>query len=312
MRRAGMNVAVLLATAGLLGSPVAVWSQAKPLKGEVVYLKVPRSAFETKTSVWSGNSLAGVIEPAAGGVSVNGVTDWRLTAFPPLSEYRVKKVKGKAMSGNLPSGPAEVEVESDTLYNIKLTFPKGETANLFSKIFATKAEIESYRTETYKLLGAKFFDGTPLASLSDAQRHALCTFANVTAKGTKMGSVTYKEKVYLLVDLGLDTTIYNDLKLNQSQRVAYVLNENLLSVLKAFAMPVREAKEVYGLKLEMIIPHRSFLDKTVPPALDKLEIYAPAEFIQKFSDADITSQQFIDGCVVVVENNRISVPLAGS
>lgn len=310
MKQGGMAVTAAL---GLLGLPALLVAQAKPIKGVTIYLKVPYSALQKKVATWVGHdSLVGVVEPSADAAAVNGETDWRLAAFPPLTQYKVKKVKVKAMSGTMPSGPAEVEVESGSSLNIKLSFPKGDTAKLFPLIFAAEGEVEAYRAETYKLLASKFFDGTPLAGLSDAQKHALCVFANVTANGTKMGSVTYKDNLYLLVDLGLDTSVYNDLKLNQSQRVAHVLNERLLTVLKAFALPVKDTKDVYGLKLEMIIPHRSFLEQGSIPALDKLEIYAPAELIHKFSDADITSQQFIDGCVVIVENNRISVPLSSS
>jgi hypothetical protein len=304
--------ATVVAVLGILALPSSLRAQAKPIKDQIVYLKVPHHALQSKTSVWSGTSLSGVIEPSGDGAVVNGEAGWRLAAFPPMTEYKVKKVKAQARSGEMPSGPAEVEVESNTALNIKLTFPKGETAKLFPVIFAARDEIESYRTETYKLLASKFFDGTPLAGLTEPQKLALCTFANVTAKGTKMGSVKYKDNLYLLVDLGFDENIYNDLKLNQPQRVAHVLNERLLTVLKAFALPVADAKDVHGLKLEITIPHRSFLDKTAEPALDKLEIYAPTELIRQFADADITSQQFIDGCVVIVENNRIAVPLASS
>jgi hypothetical protein len=297
--------------AALVIAPSFALAQAKPIKEQAVYLKVPHGAFQDKVSVWSGSSLFGTVEPVADGAAVNGKADWRLAAFPPLTEYKVKKIKTKATAGGMPSGPAEVELEGPFL-KLKLSFPKGDTARLFPLIFADESDMEAYREETYRLLASKFFDGTPLAALTEEQKRALCRFADVTAKGTKMGAVTYKDNLYLLVDLGSDTNVYNDLKLNQAQRVAYVINERLLTVLKAFAMPVKDTKEVYGLKLEMVIPHRSFLRETAIPELDRLEIYAPAELVRKFSDADITSQQFIDGCVVIVENNRISVPLSSS
>jgi len=303
-------ITALFAAASLLLIPGNSNAQAKPLNGQVVYLKIPLSFFESKTT-WGGMIFTARVEPSNGGVAINGDANWRLAGFPPMLQYKVKKFKTQAMLANMPHGPADIELEG-TIINIKLSFPKGKSVELFPLIFATEAEIEAYRADTYKLLAAKFFDGTPFAKLSDDRKHALCAFANVTAAGTRMGSVTYKENLYLLVDLGKDSSIYNDLRFNQAQRIARVLNDRLLAVLKAFAMPVKDTKDIYGVKLEMEIPHKDFLKEYATPNLDKLEIYAPAELVQKFADADITSQQFIDGCVVIVNSNRISVPLASS
>jgi hypothetical protein len=232
------------------------------------------------------------------------MADWRLSSFPPLTEYKVKKA-----SFNSKTGAFEVSLVSDLFPNTKLSF-KGKAEQLFPMVVATKDEIDAYRKETYMLLAAKFFDGTPLSNLPEKQKLALCAFANITANGTTMGSTTYKENLYLLVDLGSDTSVYNDLKLNQVQRVARILNERLLTVLKAFTIPVKDELGIFGLKLEFQIPHRSFLNEGAVPTLDKLEIYAPIDLILQFNDADITSQQFVDGCVVIVDGNRISVPLA--
>jgi hypothetical protein len=304
-----MSVAVaFLVVAGFLRFPAVSWAQAKPIKGAIVFLKVPYSCFKVTVSSWTGYSTYNAaVKTVENGITINLAADWRLSGFPPMTEYKVKKVKTDSQTG-----ATEVELESDTLPNVKLTFGRGKATELFPQVVATKDEVDAYRKEAYALLATKFFDGTPLAGLSDSQKMALCMFANVTANGTKLGSVTYKENLYLFIDIGSDGNVYNDLKLNQVQRVAHVINERLLAVLKAFTIPVKDEMKIYGLKLEFVIPHRSFADESKVNFNDKLEIYAPIDLILQFADADITSQQFIDGCVVIVEGNRISVPLASS
>ena len=313
----GKSTRTLLGTTLLVLIPAFVAAQARPVKDETVYLKVPGGVFGIKKEgpKWSWETrevLVAQIEPSGDGVAINGEINWRLRGFPPFTELKVAKVKANAMSGALPQGPADVELKTASGASFKLSFPKGETGTLFPMIFSTKAEVEAYRAETYKLLANKFFGGTPLADLDDAKKVTLVHFADLTANGATMGSVTYKENLYLFVDLGSDANVYNELKLNQAQRVATVLTDRLLTLLKAFAKPVADVKQVYGLKLEMQIPHKNFLQTSATPARDKLELYAPAELIKKFSDADITSQQFLDGCVVIVEGNRVSVSLAAS
>jgi hypothetical protein len=305
MKKKGRAAAVLLMAVGLLNAPALIWAQAKPIKGAVVYLKIPYKCFQEKVSFWGANSFKAIIRTSENGVTVNNIADWRLSAFPPLTEYKVKKAKVDGQTG-----ATEVELESDVLANIKLSFGRGKAEELFPMVVATKDEIDAYRKETYKLLAAKFFEGTPLSNLSEEKKYKLCLFANVEANGTTMGSTTYKGNLYLLVDIGSDTSVYNEIKLNQVQRVAHILNERLLTVLKAFTIPIKDELGIYGLKLEFLIPHRNFLHEGSEPTSDKLEIYAPIDLILQFSEADITSQQFIDGCVVIVEGNRISVPLA--
>jgi hypothetical protein len=60
------------------------------------------------------------------------------------------------------------------------------------------------------------------------------------------------------------------------------------------------------------IPFKSFVDEYVSPEIDSLEIYAPLSLIRKFSESEITSQQLIDGSVVLVNSNRIQLSLSQS
>jgi hypothetical protein len=45
---------------------------------------------------------------------------------------------------------------------------------------------------------------------------------------------------------------------------------------------------------------------------DSLQVYAPLTAIKLFSSADITSQQFVDQCVVILNSNRIQVLLSNA
>lgn len=79
--------------------------------------------------------------------------------------------------------------------------------------------------------------------------------------------------------------------------------------LEGFAEPVQDVLQIYGLKFEYRIPHRSFLD--AGSADDVQKFRAPAELGKEFADAGITSQWFVDGCVVILNDSRkvsLSVP----
>jgi hypothetical protein len=284
---------------------------AKLGKDEAVVLKVPTRAIVTETKCKMGcltistDTFVKVSAAPNGRAVVNGDDAWQTSGFPSLLEMKVSKVK----LGN-PASEVELQKASNKYFKIKLLFT-GDATQLFPQVVARSADAGAYTKEAYAALSAKFFTG-PLASLAEDKKTALLTFAHVAAHGTTIGSTTYKEHLYLVVDLGADENVYNELRLNQSQRLNRAMNDKLLVVLKAFAEPVRDVMDIFGLKLEYSIPHKSFTDETATSSLDKLELYAPAELIRKFADADITGQQLLDGSVVIVNSNRVQVSLTGS
>ena len=197
------NKSQLMALVGVLtavlGFSSLAWAQAKPIKGEVVYLNVPMTLFKEKILIWKvQNSLTALVKPTAAGVSINGEENWQTMGFPPMTEHKVLRVKQNSSSKDWPQGSVTVELEWNTDFTLRFYFPNGHLTRLFSMVFASKDEVDQYRQQIYKNLAAQFFDGTPLAGLSDEQKNTLCMFANVTANGTKMGSVVYKDNLYLV------------------------------------------------------------------------------------------------------------------
>jgi hypothetical protein len=58
----------------------------------------------------------------------------------------------------------------------------------------------------------------------------------------------------------------------------------------------------------MEIMYRNFVNESVNRT-DQLEVYLPVELVVKFADSDITSQQLMDGGIVLLNGNRIQVQL---
>jgi hypothetical protein len=84
----------------------------------------------------------------------------------------------------------------------------------------------------------------------------------------------------------------------------------MLSKVKAFK-GVAQAAGIDGVKFTAHIAYRDFLNETVAHD-DVLEIYLPLDLCSKFAEADITSQQLVDGSVVILNGNRIQTSLLGT
>jgi hypothetical protein len=294
---------VILSFLACLSAPDTLRAQGLLVEDTEVLLRIPAPLFHRDKGGWSGPRYITTVEVSTNGVSVDGLDNWVTAGFPILVSRTVSKIRRDEESNT-----TTVDLKSQGLPTFRLTIVGDANAG-FAAIAAPKGDAERVRAAAYAALAKVYFVG-PLADLSDATQHLLLTFAELTAKGTRIGSVTFKDKLYLLIDLGEDGSVYNDLKLNQAQRTALVLNERLLVILKAFAAPVREASNIQGLKLEYNVLHRSFANQYAEPEHDKLEVYSGADDIRRFAEADITSQQLVDNSIIIVNSNRIQVPLA--
>jgi hypothetical protein len=241
--------------------------------------------------------------------------DWRTSGFPMLRMVNFEKMEQK-------DGVTVVEYRSPETRGrgivagvvVKFKMAAGQNPEEMVRSFIIGGEpgspqVQAYLAECYQLIASRVFAGT-LASVADRDRLALVGLAHVTAKGVGLSAESYKDNTYFAVDLADDGNVYNDLKLNEGQRVSQITNERLLSVIKAFAAPLRTSASIYGVKLHALVVHEDFLRKGDTRSTDDISLYAPAELIRKFADADITSQEFIDGCVVIVNGNRVKVVLA--
>jgi hypothetical protein len=244
--------------------------------------------------------FAAEIRGSGSAVSVSGKSAWQVAGFPSSEIFNVEKISTK-------KGFTEVELRARFVW-LKLRFFDADLNGAFAAV--TNSNPVDYLAESYSLLSREFFSG-PLSTLSSDQQLGLIRYAHVDAEGAAIRSEVYKDNLYMVVDLGSDSSVYNDLKFTQASLIAHVLNEDLLKKLKGFASILKGAQGVFGVKLEYGISHKSFLDEAAKASEYKLQLYAPVSEITKFADADVTNQQFVDSCVVIVDGSRIQVPLSG-
>jgi hypothetical protein len=239
--------------------------------------------------------------------------NWRTSGFPlAVAVYAVKV------------SASQVEYQTDATHfrDMRIKFhlpPNSDPATMLAPFLISgdlnAAEVKAKLDETYQLLARAVFTGD-LASVPPSNQLTLLRLANLTGKGLTVKSERFKEQTYFSVDVGTDGQVYNTVKLNQPARVAHVVNTRLLALLKAVAAPLKGSSSIYGVQILAQIDYADFLDSPTattyrfPEGHDDMIVYAPATLIQKFTDADITNQEFIDGCTVIVGGNRVKVDLS--
>jgi len=282
-------------------------------KGTTVVVKVPFEFWSMEKERYAGSEdVSGSWIYAIDVERVLNEPKWQTKSFPFMTEFRVEKI-GEWKS---PIGAryTQIEIRTGPTIWLKLRFdPSKDLDSRFREIVAVEGlesfkKSEYFRTRIFEPLDSEIFVG-PLSTLSPKMKMALLEFVKFRMDGITAG--TYKGKSYISIDLGEEDSVYNSLRLDQAARVARVINERLLSVIKTFSSVAEEAG-IDGVKLVTVIQYKSFLDELAAPKKDKLEIYAPLDMAQQFDNAEMTSQQLMDASVILLNDNRIQAVLSSS
>jgi len=265
-------------------------------------VKVPIRFWKTEdASVSTGTPIYTVDTDA-----VIAVPHWETAGLPYFGEFVVTKVFEYRPLYKLRY--TDVELRNDTAW-VKLRFQPGSdlstgfNALTFTGKWDTFEASDYYKTVVFGV-GKTIFSGQ-LSKIPDSSKLALLRIAG---KGlATLSSETYKDKAYIGFSLPLSGTVYNTIKLNESARVATVINSRL-TLLKSLAVITGDAG-LEGVKITEKIFYRNFVSETVAQ-VDTLELYAPLKSIKQFADADMTSQQFIDQCIAILNSNRVQVSLS--
>jgi hypothetical protein len=297
----------LLATFASVAIAGPEWPQGIS-KGTILVLKIPVPAL---AGFREGTSSVGAL---IYGVEVERVLanpGWRGQSFPVMANFAVEKIN----EWKSPAGAklTQIEIRNPAIW-VKLRLdPTKDVGARLREVVAVQnidqfKESEYFRKEVFDVLDPQIFVG-PLAGLPFKLKLALLDFVHFNKEAITAG--TYKGKSYLSVDLGDSGDVYNSLRLDQAARVARVINEKYLGLIKTFSS-VAEQVGIEGIKLITVIQHKSFLDELATPSRDHLEVYVPLDKAQQFNNAEITSQQLMDASVILLNDNRIQAVLTSS
>ena len=125
-----------------------------------------------------------------------------------------------------------------------------------------------------------------------------------------IGGEMSKGRFYMIFR-SASTDVYNDLRLNQPSRISRAIEKDVLALMRIAYRGLAGPSGVDGFKVELKVGYKNFAqEEYLQPHIDDLHIYAPNVAIAKFAENDITSQAFINQCIVLVNGNRVDVDLA--
>ncbi len=296
-------------------------------KGSTVVVKIPTHYWQDEKdqrkglNIWSpfknekgpsGTGLAYFVDVQ----DLLNQSNWASDGFPFCREFALTKILELTpifRSKKLPY--TEIELQSGNVY-LRLHFAHSSSEadalnSDFHKLVVSGnweqfESSEDFRKNVFAAQDAKIFVG-PLNRSSYPVKLAL--FHMACYGQSSVATETFKNKTYFAVTLPSDGNVYNANVLNSSARVATIINGQVVDRIKTFKFPAQESG-IDGLKFATVIIYRNFVNESANHT-DQLEVYLPIELVVKFVNADITSQELIDGGIVLLNGNRIRAPLAG-
>lgn len=281
--------------------------QVRLLKNSVVLLKIPNVIYKdgkpgfARPVYWYA-TVSGASE--LGKVLVNEDAQWLAAGFPSLTERKITGIKSSKENGT-----TEVTLKAKNERDVILTF-QGDAEYLFALIAVSTASSKGLRENAYQAIADRAFTGS-LASIPSQRKTAMIAVADEVVRAQHIETITFKDKQYLRLDLGGVQDIYNDLRLNQAQRMAQAISDHFLPVIRALAPLFKEGDEVYGLKLSGTVFHMN-LGTYEKLGSNRLDLLSPRDAIIKFFDAELTNQQLMNDSIILVDETRIEVRLNGN
>ncbi len=289
-------------------------------KGAIVTLKLSQSLLGVpKVSRWNLNLSSKVsINPGVGeGVLVNSRSDWQESGWLLMVGFSLSKVSaGKAST--------EVQLKKETLKTFANGFRRNETwtislkfmmaPELVNKAFHKVAFVGEpsaferdsyYQNELADRLLPKIFVGK-LSDLTREQQLRIVRAADYEADAVRLDE--YKGHWFIRFTVEGES-VYNTLQLGQTARVARVAQDYLLSALKAKSALLAGIPGIDGIRLDMKIAYKDFVERFAAEQYDELAIYSVLDDVKRFAEAEITNQELLDRSVVIVNGNRVKVSL---
>ncbi len=311
-----ISVAIFL----VLCFATSIFTQSPTIsKGSTV---VPKFSFQ-----WSDldKSLRGlklrlkIEQNSSGNLTINGNEDWEaMPVFPAYNEgesimwkdyrrvYPTSSIVAYKVS-NIERNKEFTEVNlskiNDRIVDVKLQFGNSikDVDKAFSEVTFLGGVEEFIKSEYYQnLYNPNLYRemGKLPEELNKSQKNS----------NTSSQTEIFKEKKYL-VSSYLDKRAYNSNRVNQAERIARTIQE-YFPIIKGKEESLLSLKEIDGLKLEVKIAFRDFVDKSSRTQYEELKFYVPKDALKLFIDVDITDQELIDKSIILLNDNRVRVNLS--
>ena len=139
---------------------------------------------------------------------------------------------------------------------------QGRLEELLARKSQLLSELDQINREIAEIEGASTASGrfneyprivTELPGVAERQREVLLRLAGLAGNKTVLSTEVFKNQRYLCVDIGTHTFTFNSLQLDQTERVAKLLKEKLLTSTRAFSAVIRANSSLVGVKLQVVI-----------------------------------------------------------
>jgi hypothetical protein len=299
------SMLALTLTALSLGSHASAETDIR--EGETITLKLP--------TVFLSQGRSGLLETKptysvdlveeGGRISPWGAPQWRTAGFPDLGRFEVSKVRSSKRD-------TEVELKGETRV-VKLRFLPSvrDVGAAFAEVTAPGApdgtEARTYLESVFPLLAKLLLEGD-VTHLPDVVQVGLVRAIHDSGGQARLGTETYRESPYLVVRMGRITPRTRLFLSNPVARAAIVMNDQLVAVAKGFWKPLGKGAGFGGLKIEADLPRPGTAEQDKEDT-DRVEWYAPWPELSRFAVDEITSAALLEKSVVLLDHNRVALPL---
>ena len=321
LRSKKTRLLILILISGLCASVISAQSSFAKKDTVIPKFNFSLTKFED-IKAWQGRVQYGIgVTKDGDSISVGQDKDWMSRGLPNLIEYVVREInvkKGK---------PSEIFIVSTIALPAVGTKYESTGAELPRQIRIEVApdldpqiamDALLFKGTSVEFLKSGYFAGIqdrflpsmfkgPLGSIPLPAKRKLLVWAELNSG--IFDSETLKEKLYFSVNTSQDVA-YNTLQLNQAERAARQVAYSIKKLKEIFEMLGRP-DGFEGIVTTATILSYDFVRKD-DRSRERFQMYVPFDLLKRFSNLDITTQDLVDGSIILMDGSRIKVDLSAS
>lgn len=243
----------------------------------------------------------------SGAVTVSGHPEWATSGLPISDEVRFVRRRVDRSSGI-----QTLDFQSNSrIYRVTFSTAISPDEALMEFIVPhapPSSETVRIVAQRISAIASESFSG-PASDLSMPDRMAILSSLLGNEYSASVGVVSYRDGSYFSIDMGTSWNTINSAVTTHEQRHLGFVRAVAVGSLRSMSVYVKRASRLAGISIQRTIQVENFVTGQKSDS-ETIRIYAPSDAILEFERDDITNEQFIDRCFVLLDGSRIDVDLA--
>jgi hypothetical protein len=246
--------------------------------------------------------------------AINGVSDWAGKYFVSARKYKLRSTrfdKGKdtlelklwaeALSGLLQD---EMQIQIPDVSELDA---QGLEQIFFGAFFRPSEDQQAYEADINKKLIQNYIDPEPeLFLLPLATREKILSAIRLMGFPPQPKLERVGQDLYIPANLIADTSVYNDLRVSENQRLATTIEKKMKEI-RLLAEKAGEVPTIKGIRFQWRVYHKDLTNEKAAPTEEEIEFLVPLQRVSEFAGGNLSAFELVQKSLLRADGIKVTL-----